>query len=285
MVLIADSGSTKCDWILLDGERRTEYSTMGFNPFFHNEEIISNAVRENTELYSHSTAVKQVFIYSAGCSSEEMKRILKDGLQRCFRNAAVHVEHDTVGAAYATYSGTPGITCILGTGSNSCLFDGKDVSEVIPSLGYILGDEGSGSYFGKRVLTDLLYKKLPQPLHDDLVIEYGLTKEIIFEHVYRLPNANKYLASFMKVISKHKELEYVKHIIYQGLIHFIQLHVQCFPNYKDVPVHFIGSIAYYHHDILEIAAQSTDISIGTIIQKPIHGLVDYHINYVLDHSS
>jgi len=281
MVLIADSGSTKCDWVLVDGDKRLDFSTMGFNPFFHNEEIISNAIKNNTELYSHSNDVKLLFLYSAGCSSKQLKLVVERGLRLCFPKANIYVDHDLVAAAFATYSGKPGISCIVGTGSNSCYFDGDIVKEQVPALGYILGDEGSGSYFGKKVLADFLYKKLPEQLHDNLVEKFGLNKDVIFEHVYMRPHANVYLASFMKAISENKDLEYVQKMIFDGMVHFMQNHVCCFANYKKLPVHFIGSIAFYHEETLRKAADSLGITVGNIIQKPIYGLVDYHVNYLI----
>jgi len=284
MVLIADSGSTKCDWVLVDGEKRIDFSTMGFNPFFHNEEIISNAIKNNTELYAYSNDVKLLFLYSAGCSSKELKLVVERGLRICFPKANILVDHDLVAAAFSTYSGTPGISCIVGTGSNSCYFDGDIVKEQVPALGYILGDEGSGSYFGKKVLADFLYKKLPEQLHDSLVDKFGLNKDVIFEHVYMRPHANVYLASFMKVISENKNLEYVQNMILDGMLHFMQNHVCCFPNFTKLPVHFIGSIAYYNENILRKAAESLGITVGNIIQKPIHALVDYHIKYLIPSS-
>jgi N-acetylglucosamine kinase-like BadF-type ATPase len=284
MVLIADSGSTKCDWVLIDGDKRHDFSTMGFNPFFHNEEIISNAIKNNTDLYSHANDVKLLFLYSAGCSSKELKLVVERGLRNCFPKANIYVDHDLVAAAFATYSGTPGISCILGTGSNSCYFDGDIVKEQVPALGYILGDEGSGSYFGKKVLADFLYKKLPEKLNDDLVNQFGLSKDIIFEHVYMRPHANVYLASFMKVISDNKDLPYVQEMIFDGMVHFMKNHVCCFANFQKLPVHFIGSIAYYHEDILKKAALSLGVTVGNIIQKPIYGLVDYHLQYLIPKS-
>ncbi len=282
MYLIADSGSTKCDWMLLKDNNQTElFSTMGFNPFFHNETIISNAIINNKDLAQYADKVELIFLYSAGCSSKELKQIVERGLKLVFSKAHIYVDHDLVGAAFSTYSGTPGITCILGTGSNSCFFDGDIVSEEVPALGYILGDEGSGSYFGKKLLADYLYKKLPQEIHTVLQNDFKLSKKEIFESVYMKPHANVYLASFMKIFSSFKELPYVKETVAKGMAHFLQNHVCCFPNYKKVPVHFIGSIAYHFESILHQEAEKLDIQVGNIIKKPIDGLVSYHLKYLI----
>lgn len=282
MILIADSGSTKCDWMLLDENNSTQlYSTMGFNPFFHNESVISNGIKENSDLVKNANEVTHIYLYSSGCSSKELKMVVEKGLKHVFTKAIIFVEHDLLGAAYSTYSGVPGITCILGTGSNSCFFDGKELSEEVPSLGYILGDEGSGSYFGKKLLIDYLYKKLTKEINEYLVHELKLTKKDIFENVYMKPHANVYLASFMKIFGVFKDNDYVKTTVSAGLKHFLENHVCCFADHKKVPVHFIGSIAYHFEDLLKIEAQKIGIEVGNIIQKPIDGLVDYHLKYVI----
>jgi N-acetylglucosamine kinase-like BadF-type ATPase len=282
MYLIADSGSTKCDWMLLKNDNEREsFSTMGFNPFFHNEKIISDAIKSNEGLAKYANEVKLIFLYSAGCSSKDLKLVVERGLQSVFPKAHIYVDHDLVAAAFSTYSGEPGITCILGTGSNSCFFDGDNVTEEVPALGYILGDEGSGSYFGKKLLADFLYNKLPKELNQQLLDEYKLNKIDIFENVYMKPHANVYLASFMKIFSKNKQLPYVQEMVSAGMAHFIKNHVCCFKSYQKFPVHFIGSIAYYFEDILKAEAAKLNVKVGTIIKKPIDGLVDYHLKYLI----
>ena len=203
MILIADSGSTKCDWKLLDGNREIgAISTMGFNPFFHSESIIGSTIKAQGMLYKYADQVSDIYFYSAGCSSDELCKTVENGLRTLFSSANIIVDHDTLGAALAACQGRPGIACILGTGSNSCYYDGQAISEVIPSLAYILGDEGSGSWYSKQVLRDYLYKlDIPEGLRQDLV-DQGHTKESILENVYMQPHANVYLASFMKTISK-----------------------------------------------------------------------------------
>lgn len=283
MYLIADSGSTKCDWMLVDeqGKEIESFTTMGFNPFFHDEHIIANAIRNNPGLFASAASVELVFLYSAGCSSRELKLVVERGLKHIFKQANVYVDHDLVAAAFATYNGKPGISCILGTGSNSCFFDGDNVSEEVPALGYILGDEGSGSYYGKKLLAEFLYHKLPKSISGILENQYKVTKKDIFENVYMKPHANVYLASFMKIFSDHRDNPWVVETIANGSRLFLQNHVQCFPNYRKVPVHFVGSIAYYFEDILRNVAGRMDIQTGNIIQKPIYGLVDYHIKYLI----
>jgi glucosamine kinase len=165
MILIADSGSTKCDWLLLNGDQiAVECNTMGFNPYFHDSATIEAHVREKAELMQYADAVDAIYFYGAGSSSAELKAIVASALKNLFPNANIQVGHDLDGAALATYEGQPHIACILGTGSNSCFFDGKSIYEEVPALAYILGDEGSGSYIGKRLLADFFYKRMPQAL-------------------------------------------------------------------------------------------------------------------------
>ena len=282
MVLIVESGSTKSDWVLLSPENKQEvYSSMGFNPYFHSSSVIENELRRHTELMTHAEKIQQIYFYGAGCSSTEMNDIVKLGLSNVFTNAHIHIDHDLIACAYATYSGNPSICCIIGTGSNSCYFDGKTVSEVVPALGYILGDEGSGTYFGKKLLSAFLYHQLPKHVEEDFVKEYAIDKNEIVNKVYRNENANVYIASFMPFIAKHKDELFFQKMIEDGLRHFIEVHVCCYPNYKDVEINFVGSIASVFRNALDRAANSLGARIGRVVQKPVEGLVSYHFDYVL----
>lgn len=280
MILIADSGSTKCDWQAVVDKKKGLYThTKGINPFFHDEDTIESFLQENKDLCAIADSVKKVFIYCAGGSNSELNKLVECGLQRVFKNAEINVEHDLLGAAYSTYTGEANITCILGTGSNSVAFDGENMVEEVPALAYILGDEGSGSYFGKRLLSDYLYNFLPKDIDHVLRNELKLTKNSILENVYMKPYANVYLASFMKTIHRFKDSEYFRPILIEGMKKFLEIHVTCYENHTDVPVNFIGSVAYYFQEELRIAAQDLTISIGNICKKPIDGLVEYHLNY------
>jgi glucosamine kinase len=283
MILIADSGSTKCDWLMTDdkGNKLGTYKTMGLNPYFHSEKIFSNAVLGNKELEAVASEVTYVFFYGAGASTETLCKIAERGLQVAFQAAKIFVDHDLVGAAYSTYQGEPAITCILGTGSNSCYFDGKVVSEEVPSLAYILGDEGSGSYFGKILLRAYFYKKLPEDLLEAFESRYELTKDILVDKVYHQPNANVYLASFMRFLGEHSTHPLVKEWVKEGVNKFVDIHVKCFSNWKEVPVHFVGSIGYYFTDVIKEVAAENGFKLGQLIKKPIDALVNYHIRYKL----
>jgi N-acetylglucosamine kinase-like BadF-type ATPase len=282
MIFIVESGSTKSDWVLLnDKNNQTFYSTMGFNPYFHSSEFIEAELRKNSDIIAVSSEITRIYFYGAGCSSADLNNVVLEGLKKIFPLAEILVDHDLLACAYATYSGNPAISCILGTGSNSCYFDGEQVSEVIPALGYILGDEGSGSYFGKKLLAAYLYHQLTPELSLDLEETYGVSKSNIISRVYQEPNANVYIASFMPFISKHAEHPIFQQMVEAGLKHFMEVHVCCYPNYKEVEVNFVGSIAGVFRAALQRAADSLSIRIGQVIKSPVNGLVTYHINYLI----
>ncbi len=278
MILVADSGSTKCDWMLVHPEGKRELThTMGFNPFFHNSALVEVKLLENDVFQKYRNDIKEVYFYGAGCSSPERNEIIHKGLRKIFTAAdEILVDHDLTGAALATTAGDPGISCIIGTGSNSCFFDGEQVHEEVPALGYILGDEGSGSYFGKIMLSEWLYKRMPADLASEFEKEYNLTKENIFDAVHNKPNPNVYLASFMKFPGKHIDHPYFKDMMYEGMARFINIHVWCYENFRDVPVNFVGSVAYYFRDVLEEVARNHRFTIGKIERRPIDPLTDYH---------
>ena len=278
MKLIIESGSTKSDWVLVqNGKESDRYKTMGYNPFFHNETIIFNSINQNREIKEISKDVKEVFFYGAGCSSPELNSVVGKALRKVFPNAIVSVDHDLLACALATYEGEPAISCILGTGSNSCLFDGENLTEAVPALGYILGDEGSGSYYGKKLLSDFLYGKLPEDIQRDFQNEFKLTKADIFDNTYMKPHANVFLASFMPFISNYTEHNYVDVMLKNGMKHFMQNHVCCYKDYQKIKVHFIGSMSYIFKKQLEYAAKELGIEVGLIIKQPVDRLVQYHI--------
>lgn len=280
MILVADSGSTKCDWILIDDQNvHHKTHSMGFNPFFHDGDIVYTKLMENDLFQTYRNKIDAVYFYGAGCSSTERNVIIEGGLRRVFENASyILVDHDLKGAALATSRGDKGISCIIGTGSNSCYFDGTEVHEEVPALGYVLGDEASGAYFGKILLADWLYHRMPEDLASALEAEYNLTKEGIFEATYNLPDANVYLASFMHFFSKNPNHTYVKDLLFRGLDRFAEIHVLCYANYREVPVHFVGSVAYYFRDILDEVAKKHGFTVGKIEKRPVEPLAEYHIN-------
>ncbi len=277
MKLIADSGSTKCDWaLIMPGGEVIDFKTMGFNPLFHNEEIIVEKLRQSKEIIDNHERVEEVFYYGAGSGSPKLKKNLQNVLKRVFSNAEVHSYSDLKAAAVATFDGSPGISCILGTGANSCFYDGANLKENSPALGYILGDEASGAFFGKKLLSGFLYKQIPIHLLLKIEKEYGLSKKEIIQNVYRKPYANVYLASFMPFFYKNKSESYIQKILRKGFRKFLLIHVLCFEECKTVPVHFVGSVAHFFREELQREAEKLNISVGRIVRHPIEGLKVYH---------
>ena len=281
MILIAESGSTKTDWVLVNDQNEiTMFKSMGFNPFFHSSEFIAEKIKENVEFYNASKNVERLYFYGAGCSSNEMNQIVKSGLSLVFPNSLITVDHDLLACALSTYKGEPAISCILGTGSNSCYYDGQTLREEVPAIAYVLGDEGSGSYYGKKLLRDYLYNQLPSSIKKDFEDQFGSSKSDIFENVYLKPHANVYLASFMKFLNRHYHHKYVIDMIQNGMNEFIKIHVCCYPEHKTVKTHFIGSISKIFEKELKSAAENNGVILGDIIQKPVDNLVNYHLKHV-----
>ncbi len=273
MLLVADSGSTKTQWL---GDNRCRFETIGFNPFFHSTASILSELKKNSEFSEKSIEFKDVIFYGSGCSSDDRKKIVYNALSVFFPNAKVFIGHDMEASAFATYVGKPTISCIIGTGSNSCLFDGKQYTEVVPALGYILGDEGSGSYFGKKLLTSFLYHQLPEATNRILEEQYQLTKEKIFEAVYTKPHANVYLASFAKVLSESPDKDFVYDLVKEGMRAFVKEHVCCYPDYQNYPVSFVGSIAFNFSGIIKEVLSEYNCEVGVIIKDPIERLFQWH---------
>lgn len=276
MILIVDSGSSKTDWIVLGEKNQLTFSTVGLNPNFHDSNSIANIVKENTELCALNLDIQTIYFYGAGCSSPQLNNIVSKGLEEIFQSAEIHIEHDLMASAKATYTGVSAISCILGTGSNACFFDGQKLIQNTPSLGYILGDEASGAYFGKKFLAAFFYNQMPINLKKLVVKELNLTKENVINNLYKEPHANTYLAAFMPFLFKYSENKFIKKLIQKGFREFLTIHVCCYPNYKSHPVHFVGSIAYLFKNELETACSKFNITCGQIIKNPIDNLVEYH---------
>ena len=283
MILIADGGSTKCDWILLDGagEVLLKTRTKGLNPAVFKPESLRNRLMENEELKKIIPQVTRVDFYGAGCGTPTPARNLEGILKEFFKDGEVKVEEDTVAAALAATT-EPGIVCILGTGSNSCYFDGKDVHMEIESLGYVLMDEASGNYFGKRLIRDYYYKFMGDEMSKEFAKRYDLDADTIKRNVYKEENPNTYLASFAEFIFTSEERNgYFYKLIYEGIEKFIERRVMCFKQAQNVPIHFIGSIAYFSEDIIRDVAKRYHLDIGNIIRRPIDGLIMHYKNNVL----
>lgn len=278
MILIADSGSTKTHWCLMtESGQSSEFFTDGINPFFQTSDAIKNSISNQLlPQIAHLMWVGQVtaiYFYGAGCTPEKSPYV-EDALSACFKKAEhIEVQSDMVGAARGILGKNEGVACILGTGANSCLFDGEKIVKNVPALGFILGDEGSGAVLGKRLVSDLLKNQLSDELKEKFLAEYNVTQADIIENVYRKPFPNRYLATFAKFCSANIENPLIKKLVYDHFDYFVK---RILTQYPALPVGFIGSIAYYFQDILKQVLADNGMQCGNILQGPMEGLKEYH---------
>lgn len=279
MRLIVDSGSTKTDWIAIDysGNILFETQTLGLNPQVLSEAIVEERIINNYELYRIRNEVDSTFFYGAGCGTEPPRKLMEGVLKSIFQNSTISVKEDTYAAVYAiTDPGEPSIVCILGTGSNCSFYDGEVVHQKITSLGYILMDDASGNYFGRQLLRDYYFNKIPRTLSDSFAEDFNLGAEEIKTNLYKKSNPNTYLATFAKFVIVNKNEPYIQGLINKGLSLFIENQINQFDNAKELPIHFIGSISYFLKEELEAKLISYGLTLGKILKKPIEGLVSYH---------
>ena len=279
MLLVADSGSTKCDWIVIEnGKAGTKLSTGGFNPNFCDAAFILDELNAKEGLADIRNKVKFIRFFGSGCSGPARNAIVSQPLQSFFPKADVEVHHDVLGAALATCGDQPGISCIIGTGCNASLFDGKDVVPNNFGLGYVLADEGSGTYLGKKLITAYLYDTLPAKLRSDFSSRYLLDRESVIEHVYSKPRANIWLASFAAFLSEHSSEAWVSKTVSKGFQDFFDLYICSQKDYRNLPASFVGSVAFGFRELLHEVASENGVTIGKIIRYPIEGLADYYSN-------
>jgi N-acetylglucosamine kinase-like BadF-type ATPase len=278
MILIADSGSTKTDWILIGNGEKQCFKTMGYNPYFINSESIYLSLTQSLVPQIGSANITGIYFYGAGCSNNENVNIVKKALSRCFLKSEVMVGHDMLAAARALLGDQPGFAAIIGTGSNTCLYDGRNVSLNIDSLGYLLGDEGSGSYIGKKLVRDYLRGYLPPDLDADFKNTYNhLTQAQVFDSLYNKPLPNRFLASFCMFADKHKADPYVQRIVFDSFSDFFANLVSKYPGYSKYSFNCVGSVASAFSKILVEVAEKYRMQVGRIINSPIDDLVKYHM--------
>jgi len=277
MILIADSGSTKCAWAVCntDGEILSIDETLGFNPKYSSFESITSELN-SSKLNSIKSDIQEVYFYGAGCSSEIKNIIIKEPLQSFFSNAKIIIKHDLEAALKSTYKGSPIISCILGTGSNSCVFDGNNIIENAPSLGYIAGDEASGNFFGKQLINLYVNNALPKNIIEKFENWTPERKEKIIENIYSVQRPNLYLATFFRFMYENKNEKKFDSIFRKGIQHFFDLHIKCFENHKDYPLTFVGSVAFYLSDYINEIAKKEGMQVQEILQSPIKNLVNDH---------
>ena len=277
MILIADSGSTKTAWRIIDQFNHIHQAgTQGFNPYFQDTSTISDNLKKELIPFLPDEQVDKIYFYGAGCSNIEKVKVIEKALLNVFPIAQVEVEHDLLAAARALCGSKPGIAAILGTGSNSCLYDGKNIVENVASLGYILGDEGSGAHLGKTFIQAYLNKELPAKLSENFYNRYKLTKDEVLEAIYKQPLPNRFLASFAKFIYQNINEPAINEMLVQCFEEFFDKHICKYKNDDSLKLSIVGSVGFYFSNIIRRVAQDKGIEIETILESPIAGLTLYH---------
>ncbi|WKD86122.1 N-acetylmuramic acid/N-acetylglucosamine kinase [Polaribacter huanghezhanensis] len=278
MILIADGGSTKVDWIALDSNREEVFrvKSLGLNPAVVSKNELQKRILAVSKLTKISEKISEIHFYGAGCGTPIPVKILKDILESIFVHANIVVAEDMLAAVYAASGEKPAIVCILGTGSNSCYFNGENLEMKTASLGYTIMDEASGNYFGKILLRDFYYEIMPKNIAATFKNEFNLDVDTVKFNLYRQENPNMYLAGFAKFMFEHKEEKYIRKIIKKGFKTFFKYRILPLNKSPETPIYFIGSIAFYFRDILEDVASKYTLKITAIIQRPIDNLVQYH---------
>ncbi len=287
MIAIVDSGSTKADWIIIDDNGNSPYDvikTKGLNPAVVAVEDLRAVIESQETLMSVNDNITQVHLYGAGCGTEKPKQALKLVLESIFTNAKVSVLEDTMAAVYATVNNPKekAVVCILGTGSNCSYYNGEDVEQRVDSLGYSIMDDASGNYFGKQLLRDYYFNKMPSEIAKDFKNQYDVTADTIKFNLYKKAFPNAYLANFAHFMSRHETSDYVKLLLQKGVDLFIENMVFQFKDelQNNIPVHFVGSVALFSKAQIESAGEKYNFKVGNFEPKPIEGLVGFHLKYL-----
>ncbi|MBP1839985.1 N-acetylglucosamine kinase [Formosa algae] len=282
MILIVDSGSTKSDWMAVDknGNQLLEkIRTNGLNPAILSEKKLRKIIKGSKALKQHKKEVTHVFFYGAGCGTDKPRELLKGILEEFFENAEISVDEDTMAAVFSTINSPTeaAVVCILGTGSNCSYFDGEKLHQRVKSLGWSLMDDASGNYFGKQLIRDYYFNKMPETIRVAMADKYNLEADYIKYNIYKQPNPNAFLASFAEFMFLNKDSEYIQNLIKQGVRLFAtNMILQYKEELKTVPVHFAGSIAYFAKDEIMQVAKELDFTVGNFIRRPIEGLAKFH---------
>ena len=278
-ILIADSGSTKADWRLITSQQTLcAYATLGLNPYLQTDEELFQEIDQNLRTKIREQ-IDEIYFYGAGVSTDEKAELLRQTLRRAFPPAqTVEAWSDLFGAARALCGTKPGIVCILGTGSNSCYYDGHTMVDNVPPCGYILGDEGSGAVLGKKLLSAFLKRGLSSPVHQKLLEQHQLTKDEILERVYKKPFPNRYLAGFTVFMHNNLDDESIVKVVETSFEEFLERNVSRYLQHRELPIHFTGSVAFYFKEPLQNVLSRYHLQLGRIIQAPADDLAEFHKN-------
>lgn len=275
-ILLADSGATKAEWCLLNEGKKKTIFTPGLSPYFLSTEEIRDLVQKEVAGKLKNPTIEKLFFYGTGCANPENAKSVKKALKAVFPGAQIAVETDLMGAARAVCGTNKGIACILGTGSNSCYFNGKTILKNSPGLGYVLGDEGSGAYLGKKVLQYYLYDTFDEDLRALFDAKYVTNRAEILDNVYKKPLPNRYLATFTMFLAENRGHYMIENIIEDGLNDFFFQHLNKYNEVWKYPVNFVGSVADGFKDVIQSLCASYEFELGTILKNPMQGLVTYH---------
>ena len=275
-ILIADSGATKTAWRLLENGKTYNFQTSGISPYHMSQSQIENLIRAEFPKKLFTKSISQIYYYGTGCKTTVKSKVVARALATFYVEAKVTVTHDLMGAAIATCGNKAGVACILGTGSNSCFYNGKKIVSNSPGLGYILGDEASGAYFGKLLVQHFLYKKFDHVLEKAFVKQFNVNKDQILHQVYRESFPNRFLAGFAQFLSAHRGHYIIENIIEDGLREFFGTHLIRYPQIEKVPVHFVGSIAFHFQDKIDELCSVYGFHLGKVLKDPIDGLTKFH---------
>ena len=274
--LIADSGATKAEWCLLSNGKKKTFFTQGISPYFLNTEQITQILLSELKTQLKKTEVDEVYYYGTGCANPANAKSVKKAILNVFAGARTEVTHDLTAAARALCGRKKGVACILGTGSNSCYYDGKKIIKNSPGLGYVLGDEGSGAYLGKKVIQYYLYGTFDDELRGRFDATYTTTASEILENVYKKPLPNRYLAGFTRFLAENRGHYMIENIIEDGLNDFFFYHLCKYRETWTLPVHFTGGVAFGFKDVLQQLCNSYEFEMGKVMKNPMEGLLEYH---------
>jgi glucosamine kinase len=274
--LIADSGATKAEWCLVNKGKKKTIFTQGISPYFLSTEQITVLLQKELLPKLKGIAVNEIYYYGTGCANPTNAKSVKKALLTAFPGASAEVNHDLMGAAKALCGHKRGLACILGTGSNSCYYNGKKIVNNSPGLGYVLGDEGSGAYLGKKVIQHYLYGTFDEELRGRFDLTYTTNAAEILENVYKKPLPNRYLAGYTKFLAENRGHYMVENIIEDGLNDFFFTHLCKYREVWTLPVHFTGGVAFGFRDVLQQLCNSYEFELGRVMKNPMEGLVEYH---------
>ena len=286
MYLVVDSGSTKTDWFAISNKGDVLFSTqtLGLNPQVLPSAILKERIINNFDLYQNRSEVTKLFFYGAGCGIISTQKRIEKVFDQIFINSEFIIKEDTYAAIYSTVTtGEKSIVCIMGTGSNCTYYDGSDIIQNVVSLGYVLMDEASGNFYGKQLIRGYYFNEMPENLKKDFESKFDLSPDTVKENVYRKENPNTYLAKFAEFLVLHKDDPYMNEIVNNGMRRFIAHQIMQFENAKSIPIHFVGSISFLLKKELNNVLNEYGLKMGNVVQRPIDGLVKYHIQNLKNH--